>query len=1436
MVKQATRRERYRYYGSTHREMASCSDGLTTHEALTRLHEDISIALEEYQKSEAEKNKGFGQKSVNYEAFHRKSYLSVFRWTSALALIVEGIVLLVAYAARSDPKYQYLPAESFFIFAAVVLNVYLVWWDTRLRHKELPHQTQNILRDLKEYQSTVLWSAENYPHLHSPLSPCITLQWTLRDGNTVNLPWSLLVRGDVIFLKPGQKVPAKCRPLQDSSTGSSGELHLGDIYSPSLEGIGEGFSSPKARTPLKPQPHLVLETPYITNLKIVLAEGLNRPITVFNKQRFLIFSWAMETVILPVVVVLMLIINILRVYYGDWVGHWSEVLLIGPVCVALPLIPLGLPLVWLTLNWLGIARILTMYHHAKHMQSDPVEDPFEDAELEALHLSEISVKWVELRKHFLLTALGKEPTPIRTANVLHVLASVTNLCCVDKKGVLSWPNPTAEKVFFLKNRAHNNLASSVPSLYGDDDLFQDAKREKVISPQLTKESESVLMSLTHDHQTAFGLQFDDPMWRRYLLSLKPLGLNILLNTCNPATQDHYTRFCSHITCEAMYNEDLVPVSQRRCLCELAKQIGFSEQAQEPFELEHQLSTFRHVPPDMACKDRLAKSLMITKLKFPFPHMVSVLMRDRASRKLELMSQGTADIILDSCTDYWDGYDICPLTEKDRKKILDFYHRTSLSAYCTAFSYRPTSCVVRENLSSFYMELPIDPSHLYNAARTPTPHISTVHIDYEHISHMADSPLTNTDTHAEEALFGDEEHTEYEEIDDIDDAFRMQCKQIFIGMVTMQYQAKTDMVQMIEQLDLSCIRFVHFSKENELRSRVFSEKMGLESGWNCHISLLSDRTRTESGNSSRTGQAASVKTSGLTLYRQSTEDVNSPDLSKTRFRSSLKGFQRSKSLRKKGLGVRSSLEVSRALSHSAPSAINLDVAQVKFDEEVSVCSNSSQSQTSYLEEVDEHRLEGFAYDCNAGTSEECIMLNEEDQMYDHVDTVCEQHSHLSGQSRSRSPSRVTDSTEHSTSFNFDMSNRARLPKGIENIKPHLENVDNVPLLVSLFTDCTPPATRAMLTIMQEYTEVVMVMGSSANADNIRLFMQADASLSVDPLYPQVCMREAVFVRPPPSKGPSPTDIARILNSLPCSLSFHRDDKVSLVHLIMESRHYMQQVVSCLQFWSCCCVSLTILQLLAATAALPPLLSSGDVVWLVCVVIPILSVSLVAAPTNPAVMNQATGKNSVVLNKQMVRYVFLYYICKFVPSVAVILLCGGLTLESFCRDIATNHSSSCTYIYPDEVPRIYNNSTKLEEQNSWKGWGDQYLDSLNAVQNGVAFLIVLYFCTISVSFVHRMYQLWRKNPLKNRWWASSVFVVLVLQVVYGSISASLCSSSEPGVPGLADIPPWVWLIAFVWPLLVIPLNEVIKRREIRVNVRYQKRARLEFGTKLGMNSPF
>ena len=47
-------------------------------------------------------------------------------------------------------------------------------------------------------------------------------------------------------------------------------------------------------------------------------------------------------------------------------------------------------------------------------------------------------------------------------------------------------------------------------------------------------------------------------------------------------------------------------------------------------------------------------------------------------------------------------------------------------------------------------------------------------------------------------------------------------------------------------------------------------------------------------------------------------------------------------------------------------------------------------------------------------------------------------------------------------------------------------------------------------------------------------------------------------------------------------------------------------------------------------------------------------------------------------------------------------------------------------------------------------------------------------------------------------------------------------------------WILLTSGIPVQLLI--NELIKRHEIKVNVRFQKRARLDFNTKLGINSPF
>ena len=46
----------------------------------------------------------------------------------------------------------------------------------------------------------------------------------------------------------------------------------------------------------------------------------------------------------------------------------------------------------------------------------------------------------------------------------------------------------------------------------------------------------------------------------------------------------------------------------------------------------------------------------------------------------------------------------------------------------------------------------------------------------------------------------------------------------------------------------------------------------------------------------------------------------------------------------------------------------------------------------------------------------------------------------------------------------------------------------------------------------FSQVICVMGSSANYKNIDIFMQSDASLAVEPRYPQLC--QMVKVSSPP----------------------------------------------------------------------------------------------------------------------------------------------------------------------------------------------------------------------------------------------------------------------------------------------------------------------------------
>lgn len=187
----------------------------------------------------------------------------------------------------------------------------------------------------------------------APFSPCITLQWTYRDSKLVNLPWSLLVKGDVILIRPGQISPGYCESIDKCNEYQL--LHDKQIYAPTLHNTNEIFSTPKARKPQQNRRYRLLETPFLNNLHIALEHSLNRPVTQFNQQRHFVVVRIIERILLPGFLLANFLMHIVIYFYVNGDGFW-ESFIITPIVIALPLLPLAFPLLWNILNCVGMAR------------------------------------------------------------------------------------------------------------------------------------------------------------------------------------------------------------------------------------------------------------------------------------------------------------------------------------------------------------------------------------------------------------------------------------------------------------------------------------------------------------------------------------------------------------------------------------------------------------------------------------------------------------------------------------------------------------------------------------------------------------------------------------------------------------------------------------------------------------------------------------------------------------------------------------------------------------------------------------------------------------------------------------------------------------------------------------------------------------------------
>ncbi|XP_051851060.1 transmembrane protein 94 isoform X8 [Antechinus flavipes] len=1269
--------------------------GLSTGKALSILKEQLEAVLEGHLKEQ--------KKSLTWKEIWKRSFLhhgnrcSCFHWPGASLMLLAVLLLLGCYGSQPAGSQGVELVNATALLLLLLLNLILIGRQERLKRQEVERRLRGIidqisdtLRDGKE----VRWPNAMYPDLHMPFAPSWSLHWAYRDGHLVNLPVSLLVEGDVIALRPGQESFASLRGIKDDEHIV---LEPGDLFPP--------FSPPPSprgevkKGPQNPQQHRlfrVLKTPVLDNIRWCLDMALARPVTALDNERFTVQSVMLRYAV-PVVLASFLITNALRfVFRAPGVTSWQYTLLQLQVNGVLPILPLLFPVLWVLATACGEARVL-----AQMSKASPSSLLAKFSEDTLSSYTEVVSSQEMLRciwGHFLRVIQGKSSTLSYSSSLLHSLGSVTVLCCVDKQGILSWPNPSPETVLFFSGKME-------PPHSSHEDLTDDLSTRSFCHPEAVSEGDACeaedfvcdyhleMLSLSQDQQNPSCIQFDDSNWQLHLTSLKPLGLNVLLNLCNASVTDRLCRFSDHL-CNIALQEShsaVLPVHVPWGLCELARLIGFTPGAKELFKQENHLALYRLPSAEMVKETALGKLSRVTKRRPPLSHMISLFIKDTTTSTEQMLSHGTADVVLEACTDFWDGADIYPLSGSDRKKVLDFYQRACLSGYCSAFAYKPMHCALSSQLNGKCIELMQMPGHGAICTSCELPGTIPIKQNTRRNSWSSDEGIG--------------------EVMEKEDCMQALSGQIFMGMVSSQYQARLDIVRLIDGLVNACIRFVYFSLEDELKSKVFAEKMGLETGWNCHISL------TPNG------------------------DVPGSEIPPS--------------------------------SPSHAGSFHDDLNQVSRDD-----------------------------------AEGLLLMEEEG----HSDLISFQ---------------PTDSDIPSF---LEDCNRAKLPRGIHQVRPHLQNIDNVPLLVPLFTDCTPETMCEMIKIMQEYGEVTCCLGSSANLRNSCLFLQSDISIALDPLYPSRCSWETFGYATSTSMaqasdGLSPLQLSGQLNSLACSMAFRQEESISIIRLIEQARHATYGIRKCFLFLLQCQLTLVVIQFLSCLVQMPPLLGTTDILWLSCFCYPLLSVSLLGKPPHSSVMSVATGKNLLSIPKKTQHYFLLCFLLKFSLTIGSGLICFGFVLQSFCDTAQARNMTNCSSIMLRSKDDLAPN------------WFNDFANGLLLAQKLTAALIVLHTVFISITHVHRTKPLWRKSPFSNLWWTITVPVVLLGQLVQTAVDLQLWTNRDsPTHFGLADVPLITWLLGCLSLILVVVTNEIVKLHEIRVRVRYQKRQKLQFETKLGMNSPF
>eukprot|EP01103_Thecamoeba_quadrilineata_P014076 TRINITY_DN4083_c0_g1_i1.p1 TRINITY_DN4083_c0_g1~~TRINITY_DN4083_c0_g1_i1.p1 ORF type:complete len:1161 (+),score=219.15 TRINITY_DN4083_c0_g1_i1:53-3535(+) len=611
------------------------------------------------------------------------------------------------------------------------------------------------------------------------ISPnALSQQRVRRDGLWMTLPSNLLVEGDLIIASLESSLPYPLKPVSSTPRPQSQGL---DILAEEEEPIGEDQSK-----------FVLGDTPAVLELgKFFQAPVPSRS----SLENYSYLTLDLILLLLLIGLLLSFAANIVRVCVISSLT-WTEALE-RPVYVALPLLLLVSPQMIRIHLSLGNAYLLAIYEVLqKHGRTEEKEQGFDEPRQQ---LNELNPSLGLKTRYFMNLFFDTNDALSFTSRLLFTLGDISVVCAINKEDVLAEARPTINHILIL-----NETLTEVP--------------------------------LSRDPSQATGLKFDNPDWKtEHLKSMKPLGLNILLNPC------HINRsFAAEEQIKSFINQHNISQNYSKCVCALPKEIGFDDEIRNHFTERMEIHTC--VTP----KDN--KTLSKNSL-----YMMSLIVQDH-SGGLQLLSKGSPELILKNCYAYYNGNGIIPLNNENRTQVLESSLQDAMaSKFSVAYSYRP----ITESDYSWLLENNVGVRVDWIKSENESDPLETGRhvLSIIHERPLVQSTLAQSQPEREEnGRERDEDGNQNEDEDENENEsfssqstevevqnreralWKLPSDQIFIGMLGLDFVPRTDLPGFIEALKDAGIRFVYFSTEDEHHGKIFADKLGLETDWNTCISL------------------------------------------------------------------------------------------------------------------------------------------------------------------------------------------------------------------------------------------------------------------------------------------------------------------------------------------------------------------------------------------------------------------------------------------------------------------------------------------------------------------------------------------------------------------------------------------------------------------------